>query len=102
MSSHPRACVSALILRDRCTDSVSSQRPRVLAETQPFTSHPMPSHPVNMQVARKSEAVVLRLREKGEAPPLANDGYWLKAGGAAAAAPAADGAAVGGAGAGGK
>lgn len=56
------------------------------------------------EVARKSEAVVLRLRAKGEAPPLANDGYWLKGegGAAAAAAPVADGAAVGGAGAGGK
>jgi hypothetical protein len=52
------------------------------------------------EVARKSEAVVLRLREKGEAPPLANDGYWMPkgaAGGAgAAAAPAAGaGAAAG-------
>lgn len=44
---------------------------------------------------------MLRLRAKGEAPPLANDGYWLKAEGGAAA-PAADGAAVGGAGAAGK
>jgi hypothetical protein len=55
------------------------------------------------QVARKSEAVVIRLREKGEAPPLANDGYWAKGAAAAGAGAgaAAAGAAVGGAGGGG-
>lgn len=36
------------------------------------------------EVAKKSEEVVVRLRAKGEAPPLEKDGYWLKAGAAAA------------------
>jgi hypothetical protein len=36
------------------------------------------------EVAKKSEEIVLRLRAKGEAPPLPGDGYYLK--GAAAGA----------------
>ena len=47
------------------------------------------------EVASKTEAAVLRLRAKGEAPPLATDGYWLARTGAGAGAASAGGAAGG-------
>ncbi len=37
------------------------------------------------EVAKKSESIVIRLRAKGEAPPLEQDGYFLKRSGGATA-----------------